>query len=266
MISVEGWRNAIAVGISRGNAFTWQPDWKTGIAVPDAFAVGDFNGDGSADIVSYEAWNGGALYVGTSTGTAFGWARWAEGLGAPAYLGAGNVNGDGRDDVISVEGWRNAIAVGISRGNAFTWQPNWKTGIAVPDAFAPSHETGGAPNDPADPPTDDPSDTPTSPGTPPPPQGAGFTDIADSPHRDSIVAVSDAGIAGGYSDGTFRPNTAVTRGQMATFLAGALHLQPSGTGPFGDVARSPHHNSIVAVSEAGIAGGYPDERSVPTPQ
>ena len=51
----------------------------------------DFNGDGSADIVSYEAWNGGALYVGTSTGTAFGWARWAEGLGAPAYLGAGDV-------------------------------------------------------------------------------------------------------------------------------------------------------------------------------
>ena len=45
---------------------------------------------------------------------------------------------------------------------------------------------------------------------------------------------------------------------MATFLAGALHLQPAGTDPFGDVARSPHHDSIVAVSEAGIAGGYPD--------
>jgi hypothetical protein len=49
-----------------------------------------------------------------------------------------------------------------------------------------------------------------------------FTDIADSSHESSIRSVAAAGIAGGYSDGTFRPALAVTRGQLATFLTRAL--------------------------------------------
>lgn len=49
-----------------------------------------------------------------------------------------------------------------------------------------------------------------------------FTDIADSSHASSIRSVAHAGIAGGYPDGTFRPEQAVTRGQLATFLTRAL--------------------------------------------
>lgn len=42
---------------------------------------------------------------------------------------------------------------------------------------------------------------------------------ADHVHAASIAAVAQAGVAQGFGDGTFRPGEAVTRGQMATFLA-----------------------------------------------
>ena len=41
-------------------------------------------------------------------------------------------------------------------------------------------------------------------------------------HRDGICAVVDAGIASGFDDGTYRPDQAVTRGQMATLVARAF--------------------------------------------
>jgi hypothetical protein len=48
-----------------------------------------------------------------------------------------------------------------------------------------------------------------------------FPDVAtDHPHAVGISAM--AGIAGGFADGTFRPNEPVTRGQMATFLTVTL--------------------------------------------
>jgi hypothetical protein len=48
-----------------------------------------------------------------------------------------------------------------------------------------------------------------------------FTDIAGNTHEAAILSVEQAGIAGGYSDGTFRPGASVTRAQMATFLVRA---------------------------------------------
>jgi hypothetical protein len=45
-----------------------------------------------------------------------------------------------------------------------------------------------------------------------------FTDIAGSAHEQSIVKEAAQGVAGGYPDGTFRPDQPVTRGQMMTFL------------------------------------------------
>jgi hypothetical protein len=44
---------------------------------------------------------------------------------------------------------------------------------------------------------------------------------ADHVHADNIAAVTEAGIAAGYGDGTYRPGEAVTRAQMASFLATA---------------------------------------------
>lgn len=45
---------------------------------------------------------------------------------------------------------------------------------------------------------------------------------AQGVHRDGICAVVAAGIAGGYGDGTYRPDQDITRGQMATLVAKAL--------------------------------------------
>jgi len=45
-----------------------------------------------------------------------------------------------------------------------------------------------------------------------------FTDIAGNTHEQSIIKEAAQGVAGGYPDGTFRPDQPVTRGQMMTFL------------------------------------------------
>ena len=88
-----------------------------------------------------------------------------------------------------------------------------------------------------------------------PPQ---FPDAHDSVHAAAIAAVSEAGIASGFADGTFRPSEAVTRGQMASFLARAANLSPATHGSFSDVAGSVHADSIDAVAQVGITTGFAD--------
>jgi hypothetical protein len=46
-------------------------------------------------------------------------------------------------------------------------------------------------------------------------------------HAEAIAAVVEAGIAQGHSDGTFRPGTRLTRGQMASLLWRALQTGPA---------------------------------------
>ena len=82
-----------------------------------------------------------------------------------------------------------------------------------------------------------------------------FSDLGNNTHAGNINAVAAAGIAGGFSDGTYRPNALVSRGQMATFLARALQLQPVATGPFTDTAGNTHAGNINAVAARGIATG-----------
>lgn len=57
-----------------------------------------------------------------------------------------------------------------------------------------------------------------------PPGEAPFDDVAGTAHEAAIGAVAEAGIAGGFPDGSYRPGDDVTRGQMATFMARALGL------------------------------------------
>jgi hypothetical protein len=85
----------------------------------------------------------------------------------------------------------------------------------------------------------------------------GFYDVAGTTHEAGIAAVTTAGIARGYADGTYRPQAALTRGQMATLLANALDL-PAGEHDFTDVAGTTHEAGIAAVTTAGIARGYAD--------
>ncbi len=53
-----------------------------------------------------------------------------------------------------------------------------------------------------------------------------FGDDDVNVHEANINVIAENGITIGFSDGTFRPQIPVTRGQMATFLARALGLDP----------------------------------------
>lgn len=48
--------------------------------------------------------------------------------------------------------------------------------------------------------------------------GHDFTDVGDSVHAEAIAAAAAHGMVGGYDDGTFRPDEALTRAQIATIL------------------------------------------------
>ncbi len=95
-----------------------------------------------------------------------------------------------------------------------------------------------------------------------------FPDDDDSVHEPFINAMAAMGVISGQADGTFVPQGAVTRGQMATFLARAL---PRATGQplanttdfFPDDASHTHELAINQVAEAAIAGGTADGRYLP---
>lgn len=91
----------------------------------------------------------------------------------------------------------------------------------------------------------------------------GFSDVRGTPHERDIGAVTFHDIARGFPDGTFRPRGAVSRGQMATFLARAYDLPRARSSGFSDVRGNPHEAAIDAVARAGIAEGYGDGRFRP---
>lgn len=90
-----------------------------------------------------------------------------------------------------------------------------------------------------------------------------FTDIAGSVHAESVRALAHAGVVSGFPDGSYRPLGDVSRGQLATFLARARGLQPTGVADFADIGDSVHAASVRAVADAGIASGYADGRFGP---
>ncbi len=78
-----------------------------------------------------------------------------------------------------------------------------------------------------------------------------------------MQAMIDAGIITGYSDGTYRPNANVTRGQFAVFLYRALNLE-EGPHVFSDVSRnSALATGINATVKAGIVTGFSDNTFKP---
>lgn len=86
-----------------------------------------------------------------------------------------------------------------------------------------------------------------------------FKDVPKS-HKNSgyIQSAVEAGIINGYTDGTFKATTKVTRGHMAAFIARAFDL-PNGTKTFKDVRKG--HTAYEAVSQlaaAKITTGYED--------
>ncbi|MEZ4309694.1 MAG: M15 family metallopeptidase [Polyangiaceae bacterium] len=83
-----------------------------------------------------------------------------------------------------------------------------------------------------------------------------FTDICSSPFRKDIEWLAAEGLTTGCDaqNHLYCPDKAVSRGQMAAFLASALEL-PEGPDAFTDDDGSPFEASINAVAKAGITSG-----------
>lgn len=91
----------------------------------------------------------------------------------------------------------------------------------------------------------------------------GFTDL-DSVHAEDIRRVVAAGLSDGCATDRYCPDDPVTRGQIASFLAAALHL-PAQQAPFVDVPLDGvHASSIGALTAAGITKGCDDDEFCPT--
>ena len=95
-----------------------------------------------------------------------------------------------------------------------------------------------------------------------PPGSATFNDVSSThTHGAAIAALATAGITTGFTDGTFRPDEPVARGQMASFVVAAIDLDAPAPAqaPFRDVAADHSHaGGIAAIREAGIASGFED--------
>lgn len=89
---------------------------------------------------------------------------------------------------------------------------------------------------------------------------SGFNDLAGNVHRDRIDCVVWHEIALGVTNTRYDPEVAVTRDQMATFLARALAAaghplpQPTGQG-FQDLTGGPHDAAINQLAELGVVNG-----------
>jgi surface antigen len=122
-----------AVDLSSGSGFYGPPNqWITGAGVGSTSqVVGDFNGDGLADVAMYYA-STGVWNVSLSTGSSFGYpGSWSSGHGMGSNIQlAGDVSGDGKADVNYF--WSSGSIcgtweVGTSSGSGF-WSPTyWAT-------------------------------------------------------------------------------------------------------------------------------------------
>ena len=91
-----------------------------------------------------------------------------------------------------------------------------------------------------------------------PAEGGRFWDDDGWTHEGNIEAIAGRGVTQGCApEGTaFCPALAVTRGQMASFLARALDLEPADADRFADVsADNVHAGNIAAIADAGITLG-----------
>lgn len=96
---------------------------------------------------------------------------------------------------------------------------------------------------------------------------ATFSDVPETHERyEAINELANLGIINGYTDGTFLPDKAVTRAEMAKLIAVLFNIteETSTANPFSDVDSTCWAlNYIIAVKNLGIINGYPDGTFLP---
>ncbi len=90
-----------------------------------------------------------------------------------------------------------------------------------------------------------------------------FSDVGGSAFVLDIIWLAEVGISNGCGSGQFCPTSAVSREQMASFLARALNLPAASTDWFADDAGSVHEPDINRVAQAGITLGCSDGQYCP---
>ena len=140
--------------------------------------------------------------------------------------------------------------VGAKRLTGITAAPS-KPAPVAPKPTPPAPKP--TPPAPAPQPKPEPKPEPT-----PPAPSTTFSDVAAKhPAYDAIETLSSDKIISGFPDGSFQPETQVTRGQAATMINRVLKLRQHYPLEYKDVpANHAFAKDIAAMSDAGILSGY----------
>ena len=105
-----------------------------------------------------------------------------------------------------------------------------------------------------------------------------FIDTVDTSYEEAVAALAEAGIVNGCEEDKFCARDALSRGQMATILVGALEFtaeaedepddpsaehQDAPEDHFSDIADSTHREAINLLAEEGLANGCGDGKYCP---
>jgi hypothetical protein len=130
VVFTRGTLGDVYVALSTGGGFGASAKWHDWFAVGGELPrVGDFNGDGKADIATFTTNAAADVYVALSTGTAFAGTeqKWNDFFGiAGEFPYTGDFNGDGLDDAVTFT--RNSLAdvyTALSTGTGFAGGAKW---------------------------------------------------------------------------------------------------------------------------------------------